>query len=211
MWTGISVNRTFLPFSTIWPRMTPSVRFRLKLRVQERKGLEKRDRFQMSSKNIQRLWAGWRKFCSRSSIQQRLFIEAWLWLGLSRLAILVIPFRWIAPFLGQTMVETLYSAPASPLALQISWAVRAGSRYTPWESKCLAQAMAAKRMLKRRGLDSTLYLGLSKDGKNMLSAHAWLRCGDRILTGGPIHRQFTQVAAFGDAPRPKRKPNQRLN
>lgn len=111
------------------------------------------------------------KFFRRSSAEQRLFIEALFWLGVSRLAILVAPFRRIAPFLGQTMVETPADAtPASAVPTRISWAVRTAGRYTPWESKCLAQAMAGKMMLKRRGFPSTLYLGLLKEREKGLSA-----------------------------------------
>jgi len=138
------------------------------------------------------------KFLRRPQTEQRLFLEALFWLALSRLAILTIPFRRIAPFLGKTMVETSSDFLVLDLPIQISWAVRTASRYTPWESKCLAQAMAAKIMLKRRRFPSTLYLGLLKEGEKGLSAHAWLRCGDRILTGAPVHRQFKVVAAFGD-------------
>jgi len=139
------------------------------------------------------------KFFRRSSLEQRLFLEALFWLALSRLAILTVPFRRIAPFLGRTMAETpSHALPQLTVPLQISWAVRTASRYTPWENKCLAQAMAGKMMLKRRHIPSTLYLGLLKEGEKGLSAHAWLRCGDRILTGAPLHRQFTAVAFFGE-------------
>jgi len=139
------------------------------------------------------------KFFCRGPVEQRLFLEAMLWLALSRLAILVVPFRRIAHFLGHTMVETpSHPLPHMTAPLQISWAVRTAGRYTPWESKCLAQAMAAKMMLKRRRFPTTLYLGLLKEGEKGLSAHAWLRCGDLVLTGAPVHRQFTVVAAFGD-------------
>ena len=126
-------------------------------------------------------------------------MEAYVWLGLSRTAILLIPFRRIAPLLGQTMTITPdHELPDMTFPLQISWAVRTAARFTPWESKCLAQAMSARIMLKRRGYPTTLYLGLAKKERNELSAHAWLRCGSRILTGGAGHRQFTVVGAFGD-------------
>jgi len=148
------------------------------------------------------------KFFRRSPVEKRLFMEAMFWLALSRLAILLVPFRRIAPFLGQAMVETPADGPLeSPASIRISWAVRTAGRYTPWESKCLAQAMAARMMLRRRRIPGTLYLGLSKEGEKGLSAHAWMRCGDRILTGAAGHRQFTVVAAFGDKCDSKTKPS----
>jgi hypothetical protein len=53
-------------------------------------------------------------------------------------------------------------------------------------------------MLKRRRIAATLYLGVAKDENKAekLAAHAWLRCGDVILTGAHGHRQFTVVAMF---------------
>jgi hypothetical protein len=53
-------------------------------------------------------------------------------------------------------------------------------------------------MLKRRRIAATLYLGVAKkkDQPEQLAAHAWLRCGDAILTGAAGHRQFAVVAVF---------------
>lgn len=124
--------------------------------------------------------------------------EAFFWLGLARLAILVIPFRAIAPRLGKMGGSTPENAglQSQKIARQVSWAVRAASRHTPWQSRCLAQAIAAKMMLNRRGLASTLYLGLKKAGEKDLDAHAWLRHGDIILTGGESMDRFTVISTF---------------
>lgn len=122
-----------------------------------------------------------------------------VWLGLSRLMIKTVPFRRIAPMLGHTMGETpSHQSLKTDLPSQIAWAVRTASRYTPWESKCLAQALAARMMLKRRQFPTTIYLGVLKDDKAGLKAHAWIRCGERILTGAQGRQQFTVVATFGD-------------
>ena len=37
------------------------------------------------------------------------------------------------------------------------------SRYTFWESQCLVKAIAGMKMLERRHIESTLYLGTAKD------------------------------------------------
>ena len=89
---------------------------------------------------------------------------------------------------------------AAPAALidRISWSVNTASRHLPWECKCLAQALAGKAMLKRRGVASTLYLGVAKGGEAGLQAHAWLRCGPRILTGGPEMAGFTVISTFAE-------------
>lgn len=53
---------------------------------------------------------------------------------------------------------------------------------TVWESKCLVRALTAQKLLKRKSIPSTLYLGCGMhDGK--MVAHAWIRCGRMIVTG----------------------------
>ena len=51
-------------------------------------------------------------------------------------------------------------------------------------------------MLRRRGVPGTLYLGMTKNPKGELEAHAWLRSGSAVLTGGGSSNQYTVLAAF---------------
>jgi hypothetical protein len=128
----------------------------------------------------------------------RLWKEALIWLGVCRLAVLLLPFRWIAPYLGRAMVESPYEeTPATQAQVQhISSAIHIMSRYTPWNSNCLAQAIAARVLLRRRGLLGTLYLGVNHDANHALQAHAWVRSGTVIVTGAPEHQHYTVVALF---------------
>lgn len=141
--------------------------------------------------------AKWRR---RSGTERLLLLEAFALLGLARLLVLTIPFRWLALSLGQHMLESTQEV--EPAVLQqarlIGQAVCSAANNTPWESVCLPQAVAGQWMLKRRRITGTLYLGVTKaDTKpEQLAAHAWLRCGDYILTGRAGHRQFTAVASF---------------
>lgn len=54
---------------------------------------------------------------------------------------------------------------------------------TSWESKCLVRALTAQKLLKRKRIHSTMYLGCKMDEGKMV-AHAWLRCGEMYVTGG---------------------------
>ena len=54
---------------------------------------------------------------------------------------------------------------------------------TAWESKCLVRALTAQKLLKQKGIGSTLYLGCGYAEDKMV-AHAWLRCGELYVTGG---------------------------
>ena len=89
-------------------------------------------------------------------------------------------------------------------AARVAWAVETMSRHTPWESACLAQAIAGKYMLRRRGVASELYLGTRKDDRNQLLAHAWLSVNGSIILGGGGRDTFTALSAFEElqGPRP---------
>lgn len=139
----------------------------------------------------------WRR---RNGTERLLLLEALMLLGVARLLVLAIPFRWFSVTLGRHMNEASRQIDPAELqhAIHVGQAVRSAANNTPWESVCLPQAVVGQWMLKRRGIAATLYLGVAKAGQQpeQLSAHAWLRCGDVIITGAAGHRQFTVVATF---------------
>jgi hypothetical protein len=61
---------------------------------------------------------------------------------------------------------------------------------------CLARALAAHAMLRRRGIASRLCLGVARNGGE-LAAHAWIEVGESKIVGGDQAGGFTQLAAFG--------------
>ena len=136
---------------------------------------------------------------------QALALEALAWLAVMRLAIRLLPFprlvAWLRLEPGETSAQPAPPA-AQAVAGRIGWAVRAAAARTPWESACLVQALAAARMLQRRRLSSTLYLGAArKPGQpDQLHAHAWLRCGSLILTGESESRHFPVLTSFRAKP-----------
>lgn len=67
---------------------------------------------------------------------------------------------------------------------KVSRAVLCVCNNTKWESKCLVRALTAQKLLKKRELHSTLYLGVRQDEEGKMLAHAWLRWGKFIVTGG---------------------------
>jgi hypothetical protein len=143
-----------------------------------------------------------KKFWQVPRREKVLFWEAVYRLLMARLAILIFPFRKIAPRLGEHMKETPREEQPqyTRTLMQIRQAMRRAGNYTPWESTCLAQSIAGKMMLNRRNIPSTLYLGVAKEKKEKkkLKAHAWLRSGKIILTGqkGVNLSAFTVVSMF---------------
>lgn len=130
-----------------------------------------------------------------------LFFRAFFLSGIARIAILFIPFRVVKKFLGIPKKESSYDIKLEEFrrVKRVAWAVNQASKYTPWESKCLVKAITAQWMLKRYKIYSTIYLGVNKTEKNSMEAHAWLRCGSVIVTGGYEKDEFKEVARFSNA------------
>jgi len=129
-----------------------------------------------------------------------LLLEALLLTGVVRFAILFIPFNKIVKIFGRYSKESpeIVSGKEKDIAQKIVWAVLAVSKHTPWESRCLVRALTMQIMLNARNVSSTLYLGIAKDKEKKLIAHAWLRSGTNIITGGDERSSFIQVAKFAN-------------
>ena len=136
-----------------------------------------------------------------------LIAEATLWLTLAGVALLMLRFRTIASYLGQSltpaeavarMAETPIAGDALTLARDIGWAVRCAADHLPFPALCLQQALAAKFMLRRRSITGALHLGVAtrKGPEGAMTAHAWLDAAGVEVTGCPVTSQYTEVACF---------------
>jgi len=136
---------------------------------------------------------------NRSLSDYVFFVEAWCLLHLAKLVILFMPFRRIASWMGRLQIESTLDLQYKEIPEKIELAIRRASRYTLHVSKCYDKALTAKALLGQSGLPATIYFGLAKESDNQLMAHAWVRCGDKIVSGKDGMEQFTVVACFGDA------------
>lgn len=129
-----------------------------------------------------------------------LMLKVFCLCGVIRALILIIPFKKIKPFLGTHNEETRIQANRSEYlaARKIKTIVEIVSRHTPWESKCLVQAIVAQLLLKRQKVETTLYLGVRKGEEGALKAHAWLRCGQMIVTGERARLGYKAVTKFAN-------------
>ena len=143
-----------------------------------------------------------KKFTKLSSEEKKLFLDAYVTLGVMRSAILTISFK----RLTRSLEHLAKKKELQPLhkieietAKQVGQAIMRAAAYTPWESACLAQSLTAQKMLKKRGISGVFYLGAMKDeeSEEKMKAHAWTQCGDTIITGAKGHEAFTVLSVFG--------------
>jgi Transglutaminase-like superfamily len=143
-------------------------------------------------------WQDWHRYRTLPVPSRRLIRESLLALFMARLALACVPFRCLAGWLGTVGAESggELSPAQEQAARDISWAVGALARRVPWDSRCLAQAIAAYRMLLKRGIEATVYFGVKPDPRRPFDAHAWLRCGPCLVTGGEGHSDYRVLAQF---------------
>jgi len=136
------------------------------------------------------------KFLSIPHKRKLLYIEAYLNLARARI-LKSLPFNRVAKGLGAEAIETAKDTNGNPAVIkEVSSAIQMMSKHTIWESACLVQAIAAMKMLERRGIESTIYLGTAKDEKQKMVAHAWVRSGPYYVTGSKGMNSFTVVGMF---------------
>lgn len=109
------------------------------------------------------------------------YLELWL----ARVTLWLVPFSCLKHSLGRSGVEgpRETSTATRRLAWRVGGAVTAMSAYTPFEATCLVQALAAKRVLASKHVRTTLYFGVHRLDSGF-GAHAWLRVGTEVVTGG---------------------------
>jgi len=144
------------------------------------------------------MWNDLKRAARLPGSRRRLLGEALIALLIARVAMAFLPFRRIAAWLGAPGTENSATATAEEIctAQEVSWAVSVVARRVPWDGRCLAQALAATGMLRRRGLEGTVSFGVCQGESAGFDAHAWLRFGSCVVTGGPGHQRFKVITTF---------------
>jgi hypothetical protein len=140
------------------------------------------------------------QFARLASAEKVIFSLAFALLGVGRLMVWLRLFRrpavWFGGSPGHSGYSHLLVAEQLRQAEQIGRLVRLAARHTPWQSKCLVQAVAARTLLCCRRIPSTVYLGVAKSPLHGMQAHAWVTAGSVHVTGNDGSRNFTTIAAF---------------
>jgi hypothetical protein len=77
---------------------------------------------------------------------------------------------------------------------RMAWLVDVADRYAPGKSSCLRQATALAWMLRRRGVATSLRIGVAwQEGK--FTAHSWLESGDGELFGLTEREKYAPLSS----------------
>lgn len=138
------------------------------------------------------------KFFKLPFDQKILYSVTFCLMGITRFLILFFPFRIVSLLFGEKMKESSWdiSQEMQEKATKIGLSIKKINPHTPWQSRCLVQAFTAQLLLRVYKISNTLYLGVDKDQIDGFQAHAWLRTGSIIITGGEVKDRFKMVAKF---------------
>ncbi|MFS2013665.1 lasso peptide biosynthesis B2 protein [Azospirillum sp. CT11-132] len=132
---------------------------------------------------------GWRRLA--------LAVEAAFWLLTAWLALRLVPFRFLV---GTLSPRVTHPAPQGTerrrIVRQVCWAVMAAARRFPIPIVCFPRAIAAQRMLARRGVATRLPYGVRRELDGSLLAHVWVDVDHVTVLGNPT-TGFSIVTIFG--------------
>src|SRR5450432_3329331 len=116
--------------------------------------------------------------------------EAFVCVSLIRLALWVIPFRYLRP---APRVVTPHDTD------RLAWAVLTAASVVP-KSSCLVRAMAAQRLFARHGHSSDLHIGVAQSVEEGFAAHAWLNLGGEPVIGRMPPGRYTPILSVTSEP-----------
>ena len=122
-----------------------------------------------------------RKLLQLSNDDRWLLLRAFAAVASASLAVRLLPASIVLKKLAEDAPLLRQRQPRNPE--RVAWAVAAAARYIPG-SKCLVQAIAGRSLLAKYGIHSQIRIGVAKDPKNWLSAHAWVEVEGETLIGG---------------------------
>lgn len=135
--------------------------------------------------------------------RKALALEAAAELLRARLATLLPPRLYLREFGAAAPAAAAAEGAAPPLALEIGRMVEAVAARLPLGARCLQQAIATARMLRRRGVHPVIIFGVRRDPARRRDpasggpAHAWVSVGGEVVAGNYRLDEFLPVARLG--------------
>ena len=128
--------------------------------------------------------------------------QAAVWVTATRAALAVLPWRRVSAAFERAPVRP--GPPDWARAKRTVWAVNAVARRVLPARPCLTQALVARHLLRRQGVETQLQIGAARGTEGDLRAHAWLEHRGRIVIGR-IHSDVPYTP-FRTAARPAPPP-----
>lgn len=141
-----------------------------------------------------------RGFTRLQKEDKKIVIECIIYTGLYRFILLFYSFNRIAPMMGKHRTSSPMEINEEDMVLcrKVGAYILKVSRSVPWKCECFVKALVVQRILAKRSIATTLYLGVKRDRNNDIQGHAWLRAGKYIITGDKEKDEFVEVGRFSN-------------
>lgn len=146
-----------------------------------------------------------KKYISIKKIDRKILNRTFFWLIFGLILVRLIPIKWFSRLLGDfnpaepaDRKEIKYDVNKDQLQYIyiVQRNIRRLKRVIPWKVKCFEEAIAAKKVLEKHNIKTSMYLGVAKKDGNSLIAHAWLKRGDIFISGKKGHKQHAVVGFY---------------
>lgn len=125
-----------------------------------------------------------RKLVRLPRAERRVLVQAWALFLVADLGLRCLPFKYFSALLRKMPLGGGEErADFRPLSMaRLERLVEIAGRYAPVEATCLKRALVLSWLLRRRGITTTLQIGVVRQGE-ALAAHAWLEVEGRPILG----------------------------
>lgn len=123
-----------------------------------------------------------RKFLTLPAARRRLFLRSWGALAKWRAKLWIVPFRFWRDRLQRECGARRSELDAADPLDDVVWAVNSACRYIP-KATCLVRALAARDVLEHSGLAAEVRIGVARDERGNVEAHAWLERQGLVVLG----------------------------
>jgi len=130
-----------------------------------------------------------------------LMAEGFVYLLISNFLIYLLPMRWWVHWIGkaeEAESNALLTETQKRKLVKVRKNLFRANKLLLKSSRCFALSLALKKMLARRGVPASLYLGVNKANEGNLQAHAWVKSGKILIYGGKnAAEKYTRLVSFG--------------
>ncbi len=110
----------------------------------------------------------------------------------------LLPFRLVGRLASATAAAAPDDARRTHAVALVRWAVDRAAKRSPLRAMCIERGLAAAWMLRRRGIDATLFYGVAprREGRGGIEAHVWVQHRGLDVSGTPEPGRYAVLATF---------------
>ena len=131
------------------------------------------------------------RYLRQPARRKRTLHAALAWLILSRIGLAFFALPTLQRWFSKNSKQSLADASLD----ELRWAVLAAGRRVP-RTKCLARALALQALMVRAGIPAQLCIGVAKESRGELEAHAWVLHAGEPVFDEPELARYSVLSVF---------------